>query len=50
MDVRVTVDKWGRYSKGDIIKDMPESTALACIKSGSVEEVKEKAKKEEKSK
>jgi len=48
MDVRVILDKWGRYSKGEIIKDMPDSTAQACIDSKAVEEVKDKPAKEQK--
>lgn len=31
MRLEVIVDKWGNYVKGDIILDMPESTALACM-------------------
>ena len=50
MDVRVILDKWGRYSKGEIIKDMPDSTAQACIDSKAVEEVKDKPEKTEKAK
>lgn len=38
MDVRVIVKKWGNYAEGDIIENMPESTARACIKSGVVED------------
>jgi len=38
MDVKVIVPKWGRYSQGDVIENMPESTAKACIKSGVVVE------------
>lgn len=38
MNVRVIVDKWGRHSKGDIVKDMPLSTANACIAKGVVED------------
>lgn len=38
MDVRVIKKVFGNYKTGDIIP-MPESTALACIKSGVVEAV-----------
>ena len=48
MDVVVTVKKWGKYSKGDVIKDMPESTAKACIKANVVEENKPKSKSKKK--
>lgn len=36
MEVKVIVEKWGRYNLGDVI-DLPESTALACAKAGKVE-------------
>lgn len=36
MDVRVISELFGVYKKGDIIKDMPDSTAMACIKTGVV--------------
>ncbi len=39
MDVKVIAKKWGRYSQGDIIENMPESTAKAIIKHGIVEEI-----------
>lgn len=42
MDVEVVSEKWGKYTKGDIITDMPLSTANAIIKHGIVKEVKEK--------
>lgn len=40
MKVRVLKEKWGNYSEGQEI-DLPESTALACIKSGAVEDAAE---------
>lgn len=40
MDVKVIVKKWGNYAEGDIIENMPESTAKACIKAGVVEDAK----------
>jgi len=48
MDVRVILDKWGRYSKGDIIKDMPDSTAQACIDSKAVRGERQTSKRAEK--
>lgn len=41
MDVKVIIEKWGNYIKGDVIEGMPESTAIAIIKRGVVEEVGE---------
>jgi hypothetical protein len=38
MNVEVLLEQWGTYKKGDIIEDMPESTALACIANGAVKE------------
>lgn len=39
MKVRVIVPKWGRYLQGDVIENMPETTAKAIIKHGVLEEV-----------
>lgn len=44
VDVRVIVEKWGTYKKGDILTDVPDSTALACIKAGVVEDASEEEK------
>ena len=38
MDVKVIIKKWGNYNQGDILS-LPDSTAIACIKSGAVESV-----------
>lgn len=44
LDVRVIVEKWGTYKKGDILTDVPDSTALVCIKAGVVEDASEEEK------
>lgn len=50
MKVEVIAEKWGLYKSGDIIPSMPDSTALACIKSGVVKSLEyEEAPKKEKS-
>lgn len=38
MDIEVLADVWGTYKKGNVIKNIPHSTALACIKTGKVKE------------
>lgn len=38
MDIEVLADVWGKYKKGDVVKNIPDSTALACIKTGKVKE------------
>jgi len=45
MEVRVIKKQFGNYKEGDII-DMPDSTALACIKSGVVEAAEDTEKTE----
>lgn len=39
MDVEVVIEAWGNYKKGDIVKNLPISTAEACIKTGKVKQV-----------
>lgn len=48
MEVRVIVDKWGRYKFGDVTLIENKSTALACIKAGAVESTDVKATKKAK--
>lgn len=36
MKVVVIVESWGNYKLGDIISEMPESTAAACIANGVI--------------
>jgi hypothetical protein len=47
MEVIVLKPKWGIYNQGDII-DLPDSTALACIKSGAVADAAEEKKQSKK--
>lgn len=45
MDVEVVLKKWGTYKKGDVLNNVPKSTAEALIKAGSVKEAGSKPKK-----
>ena len=38
MDLKVVSKKWGKYSKGDVLKNVPLTTANALIKHGVVED------------
>lgn len=49
MDLKVVSKKWGSYSKGDVLKNVPKSTAKALLKSKHVEDNAAKKKPTKKS-